>query len=495
MKLITLISLIALTACNEAEHPKLIKLNEKNYKKFKEKFKYSLILIFEEWCHFSKNALKIFKELSVDPLFLELDIPVGFMNTYKLDEFKKLNGIKKVPIITLHIGKAEIFYEDEVNKQEILDFVMKKTKLSKIKKIKGLEEFKTQKEKDSKIYLFYGEENSPRFKIFAEGYYHYPRKIFFWTDDPYIRNEYKLQSNKIYLFTEDQFKPIEYKRAFKKNRFLEWIVLNSQRRYLPILNKEYDRMLRIKNPIMVLFKNQSKASEDAFQLIRDYSTFYYEDLDCRICDVENQDCKDFIQNLPFSADKTPFLFVMAFHDNHDQPLFYFQKNALSLSNFKNFITSFIQKRLRFEIFSETLEFDQQYNVNNNAKKVVRSEFRTFLVENIDKDILFLYYNSKDKETERILKEYKDQALKVFESDQNRSKIAFGYFDILKNSHEAFNLQNKRLVVRLYKYASLTNSVDASISLETHSSFTSKLLNFLHDATTERLDLPQFYEEM
>lgn len=34
--------------------------------------------------------------------------------------------------------------------------------------------------------MYYGETDHPRYKIFAEGFYHYPDYIFIHTDNPYI---------------------------------------------------------------------------------------------------------------------------------------------------------------------------------------------------------------------------------------------------------------------------------------------------------------------
>ena len=55
----------------------------------------------------------------------------------------------------------------------ILKWIKDKSRLSKIPKIKNKEHFDNIIKHNKKVFIFTGNMDSPRFKVFSEGFYHY----------------------------------------------------------------------------------------------------------------------------------------------------------------------------------------------------------------------------------------------------------------------------------------------------------------------------------
>ncbi len=89
---------------------KIVRLDDKKYNIFIKEYDPSIVIIYEEWCGFSKKALKIFNSFKKDPVFTKLDIIVGLFDVHSFPDFKAYNNIKKFPLIELHIHKVKITY-------------------------------------------------------------------------------------------------------------------------------------------------------------------------------------------------------------------------------------------------------------------------------------------------------------------------------------------------------------------------------------------------
>ena len=97
-KTLVLTLLIQLLSFNEVYQ----KLSEKSFKTFTQTNKISIVLIYEPWCKYSQIALEIFKKLLHKNQFLDLKIPVGFLDTHEIVDFKEYKGIKNIPKIFLY---------------------------------------------------------------------------------------------------------------------------------------------------------------------------------------------------------------------------------------------------------------------------------------------------------------------------------------------------------------------------------------------------------
>jgi len=109
-----------------------------------------------------------------DERWVNLDIPIGFYNTLSQEDFKKRHNITKVPLIYLYIKGVEIEYHGDLTKQDLLDFVLEKTKLGKVPSVKDLKDLEKKRDMTKEMFLYFGNEANLKAKIFGEGYYHYP---------------------------------------------------------------------------------------------------------------------------------------------------------------------------------------------------------------------------------------------------------------------------------------------------------------------------------
>lgn len=66
--------------------------------------------------------------------------------------------------------------------------------------IKDINQFEILKHNNEFIFIFYGDLNNPRSKIFAEGYYHFPEYKFVLSENPILGKNYNLTKNNIYVF-------------------------------------------------------------------------------------------------------------------------------------------------------------------------------------------------------------------------------------------------------------------------------------------------------
>ena len=67
-----------------------------------------------------------------------------------------------------------------------MEWILKAIQREEIKKINDLKQFEEMKNKKKSFVYYYGSENHPRFKIFAEGHYTFTSVDFIYSDCPYI---------------------------------------------------------------------------------------------------------------------------------------------------------------------------------------------------------------------------------------------------------------------------------------------------------------------
>lgn len=75
------------------------------------------------------------------------------------------------------------------------------------------------------LFLYFGDKEGKfhqRFHLFAEGHYYNPQTTFIQSNNPYISNHFDLKKNRIY-FLQKERKPIIYNKAYKREKFLNWI--------------------------------------------------------------------------------------------------------------------------------------------------------------------------------------------------------------------------------------------------------------------------------
>ena len=100
-----------------------------------------------------------------------MEIPLGFFNLADAEHFRKINDIKKIPVIQLVVHKNVISYGGLLDEKELLAWVKDTTRLDKIPELEGKEHLEKISSSENRIFIFTGETNHPRFSLFAEGYY------------------------------------------------------------------------------------------------------------------------------------------------------------------------------------------------------------------------------------------------------------------------------------------------------------------------------------
>jgi hypothetical protein len=454
----------------------------------------SLVLIYEDWCAHSKNAVKVFKDLLLSEKFLDLNIPVAFLNTSKYDDFKKFKGIKSIPIINLYLHQNEITYRGLLNKDMVMNWVIEKTKLSKIKEINELEDLQKKYLNQNVLFLYFGDSNNPRFQIFAEGYYHYPNVSFVFTNNIYIKQEYKFVKNNIYIFEKQKGFKI-YQRAFKKMRYLEWVAMNLEIKYSDIFMGFLKNMKDTQNPSLILIYDKKQNTEE-YQIFTNNYDVYYENLKGKLCEINDSGCKSFLKEIPYKVDsKLPLLVIMAFSKVIKQPVFYLMKQEFNLDNFRGFVKDFTEKKLKREIFSEVVEEVYDSEINEKAYKISRNSFTDFFIENYNKDKIILFYSSYCESCLRIKKIFEDQSKILLNNENNKKLVSFGFLDMSKNTYDIFNPSDEELFLRSYKLNNFKNFHDSVIDKKSEKEFVTLLRNFVDDSSTHRIEFEDIIDEM
>lgn len=108
---------------SEAKNTYQIKLDEKKFNRFIKDENVSIVVIYEDWCGYSKKALKIFNSFKKNLKFTRLEIPVGLFDVHGLDDFKAYNDITKFPQINLYIDSIKLTYTGLLSEAFLLDWI------------------------------------------------------------------------------------------------------------------------------------------------------------------------------------------------------------------------------------------------------------------------------------------------------------------------------------------------------------------------------------
>lgn len=199
-------------------------MNEEKFNVFVNEQDVAIVVTYEEWCGYSKKALRIFNDFKKNLKFKELEIPIGFLDVHGLNDFKAYNNITKFPIIDLYIKQVKLTYNGLLSEAFLLDWIREKVQTNNIPQISDVNEIETILKEQKDFIYYHGDSQNPRFKIFAEGHYHFSQLKFYYGNSPYVKEEYGFVDNSIYIYkTGKGFS--KYLKAFKQTRYLNWIAL------------------------------------------------------------------------------------------------------------------------------------------------------------------------------------------------------------------------------------------------------------------------------
>ena len=160
----------------------------------------TLVVIYEEWCGYSQITLKIMEQLRKDQNFLKTRTRIAVFDVFKEKKFKAVQTLNEVPRILLFRDGHEIHYDGLKNFQSIFNFLEKKLEMDTVTEVHDLKAFDEIRNKTKIFFLYFGERDTHRFKLFLSGHYEYTRLTFVQSNDPYVQDRYDLEENQIYYF-------------------------------------------------------------------------------------------------------------------------------------------------------------------------------------------------------------------------------------------------------------------------------------------------------
>lgn len=80
--------LVSLLFLGVISNGSILKLDEQKFDIFTKESEKAIVIMYEEWCGFSEKALHIFKQLTKNPKFTQMDISVGLLDLHDIPEFK-----------------------------------------------------------------------------------------------------------------------------------------------------------------------------------------------------------------------------------------------------------------------------------------------------------------------------------------------------------------------------------------------------------------------
>jgi hypothetical protein len=217
----------------------------------------------------------------------------------------------------------------------------------------------------------------------------------------------------------------------------------------------------------------------------------------RICVMTSKDCKRFLFRVgktKLDKLKTPSIFMIkSSKQTTDDHLYFFKikKNKkkqlnLNLRKLKKFIRSVIQKQILPESFSEPIP---QFKSPDKFQKIVNKTLNHFLFEGADKDLVILFYDSrqcfqscKDRKAiqwlcnrknilnsmsmacDNLINQFKSILKKIRQQwEGQEGLVRYGFYDLGKNSFDLLNIMKKSPFLRLYKMGKKDEYVDMEIS--------------------------------
>ena len=76
----------------------------------------------------------------------------------------------------------------------------KKLDMDTVEEVHDLKKFDEIRNKTRLFFMYFGERDTHRFKLFLSGHYEYTRLTFIQSNDPYIQDRYDFEENQIYYF-------------------------------------------------------------------------------------------------------------------------------------------------------------------------------------------------------------------------------------------------------------------------------------------------------
>ena len=345
---------------------------------------------------------------------------------------------------------------------------------------------------------------------------------FLQSNDPYVQDKYDLEDNQIYFFPPRSEGHLHYARAFKRNRWLEWIALTINKKYVQISERSYEQFLRSQNPHLVVVLDGSEDSDSALQKFTSNYEAYFETVEGAICDKRESGCREFIRRIgesKFDGLQAPFMFILTVSSVTEDTLVYFPRSRkITKKSLSRFIKDFSEKEIDFSQFSEPLPVQVSHA---QVQTLTRNSMTDFFLANYNRDFVVLYFDSRlcqqncrdssadpvychhqptqdgtlSGKCQGLLKKYETIVAKLRgHSDPDGEHIRYGSFDMGKNSYHVYQLGKQTPLMRLYKMGRYNNYVDHQIPKKLDT-FENDIVHFLLDTSTEDLQLHEMDEDI
>ena len=455
----------------------------------------SLAIVFEPWCGFCRNALTELRRMEQLPEFAALGVPLYSLDSHGRTAFKAAWGVTKVPVISLFVGGVENVFTGAHTAEEILRFAITYSQPRSARVLATQAEFLRARAETGELLLHFGPAEGPRYQLFLEGLYAEGAPPLFTSDCPYLQEALGLTRGEFYFFPADSAAPLRYKRAFKRDRYLEWLHLLTQPKVSAVGPGFYEQFLPRKNPLLLLMlpPGGDDAAEAQFRAV---FPLFFEAFEAAVCPLDQPDCEAFLAHFPLdprplAAQLGPFVLIAAFSARAPQPLLYLRRQPFSPADLQTFLAAFAQRKLAFEAFSEKTEPQ-----TGPVWHVTRDSFKDFIAHARGRDALLLFHASRHcPHCPALLAAFKTESRQLLGETALSEALVAGHFDTSLNSHEVLGVTAPLPFLRLYRRASPRAHHDLPLATVSPAELPAQLRRFLGDAASQRLELSALSDEV
>jgi hypothetical protein len=351
------------------------------------------------------------------------------------------------------------------------------------------------------FFIFTGSKNSKRFKKITEAAKRYPKTLIFKITDKEVLKYSKLEMNQLYFKKSSLKVPQKYQKNFSSKKLKKWITRQVFRKYKRLTSYSYDMLKRNKKNYVILVVKGSKKYTGLIQKFLNFAEKTKMNIVFRICDMTSIGCKRFLFRVgktKLNKQKTPSIFaIKASKQTSDDHMHFFKlkkkketkkktKIIFNLKKFKRFVVSVYKKQVLPKIFSEPIPV---FESPDKFQKIVNKTLNHFLFEGADKDLVILFYDSrqcfqscKDKNSvkwlctrkniinsmsmacDNLINQFKSIIKKIRSQWQDQEGLVrYGFYDLGKNSYDLLSIKKTKPFIRLYKMGKNDEYVDMDIN--------------------------------
>lgn len=413
--------------------------------------------------------------------------------------FKKYNKRFKEGL-WLYKKKKTVIFNGFLNYFELLNFVKGNIVGRTMLRIKDSSKYKQVRSLHKYFFIFTGSKQSKRFHAITKSARKYPKTLLFKMSNKELISELGLESNQFYFINSTQKKPKTFSKNFTAVKLEKWVSLQVLRKYNKLASFSYDKMKRRRTAYVVLVIKNAKKN---LKIVRNFLNFAEKTKSkalFRVCDLANVQCKRFLFRVGKSKigqQKSPSVFIIqTSKQSSDDHIFIYKlsknkkdkKKRLNLKKFKKFFLSVMKRKKLPKDFSEPIP---PFKSPEKFQKIVKNTLNHFLFEGADKDLVVLFYdsrqcsqscrdrysvdwlcsrekavNSASAACDNLVQKFKRIISKTRKQWKGQEGLVrYAHFDLGSNSYDLLGIKTKPPFVRLFKMGKKNDFADMKIDGE------------------------------